>query len=134
LLLRVGGGSSPHIFARAGRRRVTAVSRQPPVAALATPREKNRSIGEERDHEDPIGRLPGVNDKTIISLLEKPPAEPGTIDPGPSLSSVAEFVADAIAELRRNDGLSHLLAGIAADGREPTEADREWAREALGVS
>jgi Arc/MetJ-type ribon-helix-helix transcriptional regulator len=49
-------------------------------------------------------------------------------------SSVSAFVARAIEEHGRYEQLSVLLSEMAAEGGEPTDAGRAWARQALGLS
>lgn len=49
-------------------------------------------------------------------------------------ASVSAFVAEAIEDRGRYEGLSELLAEMAADGGAPTQADRTWARRALGLA
>jgi Arc/MetJ-type ribon-helix-helix transcriptional regulator len=48
-------------------------------------------------------------------------------------ASVSAFVAQAIDEHRRYADLSRLLSEMAAQAGAPTEADRAWARSALGL-
>lgn len=49
-------------------------------------------------------------------------------------ASVSAFVAAAIEEHGRYEQLGMLLSEMAADAGPPTDADREWARQALGLS
>ncbi len=49
-------------------------------------------------------------------------------------ASVSAFVAEAIVERRRYEDLSELLDEMAAEAGSPTDADRAWARDALGLS
>jgi Arc/MetJ-type ribon-helix-helix transcriptional regulator len=49
-------------------------------------------------------------------------------------TSVSSFVADALKEHGRYADLSELLTEMAADGGTPTQDDRTWARQALGLS
>jgi Arc/MetJ-type ribon-helix-helix transcriptional regulator len=49
-------------------------------------------------------------------------------------ASVSAFVADSIQERGRMCDLADLLADMAGQGGVPTEADRRWAREALGLA
>lgn len=49
-------------------------------------------------------------------------------------ASVSAFVADAIEEHGRYEQLAALLSEMANEAGTPTEGDRLWAREALGVS
>jgi Arc/MetJ-type ribon-helix-helix transcriptional regulator len=48
-------------------------------------------------------------------------------------TSVSAFVADAIREHGRYEGLAELLAEMATATGAPTQADRAWARRALGI-
>ena len=49
-------------------------------------------------------------------------------------ASVSAFVADAIEEHSRYASLAALLSEMATEAGTPTEEDRSWAREALGLS
>lgn len=48
-------------------------------------------------------------------------------------SSVSAFVAGAIEERGRYEDLAKLLTEMSVDVGAPTEQDRVWAREALGL-
>lgn len=48
--------------------------------------------------------------------------------------SVSAFVAAAIKEHARYSDLSELLTEMTAEGGTPTQEDRAWARNALGLS
>ncbi len=48
-------------------------------------------------------------------------------------TSVSAFVADAMQQRGRFDGLAELLAEMEADAGPPSQADRAWARRALGL-
>jgi len=47
--------------------------------------------------------------------------------------SVSAFIASALEEQERYADLASLLAEMAAEAGPPTEADRAWARQALGL-
>lgn len=49
-------------------------------------------------------------------------------------ASVSAFVAEAMEEHGRYEQLSVLLSEMAAQAGAPTDADRVWARQALGLS
>ena len=49
-------------------------------------------------------------------------------------NSVSAFIAAAIADKARFDDLEALLADMAAESGPPHEADRRWARQALGLA
>jgi Arc/MetJ-type ribon-helix-helix transcriptional regulator len=49
-------------------------------------------------------------------------------------ASVSAFVADAIEEHGHYEQLAALLSEMAAEAGPPTEEDRIWARQALGLS
>ena len=49
-------------------------------------------------------------------------------------ASVSAFVANAIEEHGRYGQLATLLSEMAAEAGPPTEEDRVWARQALGLS
>jgi len=49
-------------------------------------------------------------------------------------ASVSGFVAHAIEEHGRYEQLAALLSEMAIEAGTPTEGDRLWAREALGLS
>jgi Arc/MetJ-type ribon-helix-helix transcriptional regulator len=49
-------------------------------------------------------------------------------------ASVSAFVADAIEEHGRYEQLTGLLSEMAAEAGPPTDEDREWARQTLGLS
>ena len=49
-------------------------------------------------------------------------------------ASVSAFVAEAIEERGRYEQLSVLLSEMAAEAGPPTDVDRTWARQALGLS
>ncbi len=49
-------------------------------------------------------------------------------------ASVSAFVADAIEAHRRYEQLTVLLSEMAGDVGPPTEEDRSWARQTLGLS
>jgi Arc/MetJ-type ribon-helix-helix transcriptional regulator len=49
-------------------------------------------------------------------------------------ASVSAFVAQTIIEHGRHAELADLLADMATEDGPPTEADRAWARQALGLS
>jgi Arc/MetJ-type ribon-helix-helix transcriptional regulator len=48
-------------------------------------------------------------------------------------TSVSAFIADAMQQRRRYDGLSELLAEMSAEAGPPTDEHRAWARNALGL-
>jgi Arc/MetJ-type ribon-helix-helix transcriptional regulator len=48
-------------------------------------------------------------------------------------ASVSAFVANAIEEHGRYEQLAVLLSEMAAQARPPTEDDRLWARQTLGL-
>lgn len=48
--------------------------------------------------------------------------------------SVSAFVANAIEEHGRYEQLTVLLSEMAAEAGRPTEDDRRWARQTLGLS
>lgn len=48
-------------------------------------------------------------------------------------ASVSAFIAEALEERSRHGRLADLLAEMAADAGAPTEDDREWARQVLGL-
>lgn len=47
--------------------------------------------------------------------------------------SVSAFIAEALEEQSRYGRLAELLAEMAAEAGAPTEPDRDWARQALGL-
>lgn len=47
--------------------------------------------------------------------------------------SVSAYIALALAEHTAYDDLAQLLAEMAAEAGPPTEEDRDWARQALGL-
>jgi antitoxin ParD1/3/4 len=49
-------------------------------------------------------------------------------------TSVSAFVADAIEEHGRYEQLTVLLSEMADDAGPPSDDDRVWARQALGLS
>lgn len=49
-------------------------------------------------------------------------------------ASVSAFIADAIEKHGRYEQLAELLSEMAAEARPPTEEDRRWARQTLGLS
>jgi Arc/MetJ-type ribon-helix-helix transcriptional regulator len=49
-------------------------------------------------------------------------------------ASVSAFVAEAIKEHGRYEGLAELLAEMASEAGPPTHEDRTWARRALGLA
>lgn len=49
-------------------------------------------------------------------------------------SSVSAYIASAIADKTRFDDLEALLSDMAAEAGPPDDADRRWAREALGLA
>lgn len=49
-------------------------------------------------------------------------------------ASVSAFVAGAIEDHGRYEDLATLLADMAAEAGPPTEQDRRWARDALGLA
>ncbi len=49
-------------------------------------------------------------------------------------ASVSAFVANAIEEHGRYEQLAVLLSEMAIEAGAPTEEDRVWAREALGLA
>ena len=49
-------------------------------------------------------------------------------------ASVSAFVAGAIEKHGRYEQLSVLLSEMAAEAGPPTDVDRMWARQALGLS
>lgn len=49
-------------------------------------------------------------------------------------ASVSAFVANAIKEHGRYERLAVLLSEMAAEAGPPTEEDRMWARQTLGLS
>ena len=48
-------------------------------------------------------------------------------------ASVSAFVAGAIEEHGRYERLAELLSEMAAEAGPPSEADRTWARQTLGL-
>jgi hypothetical protein len=74
-----------------------------------------------------------VKDDKSVSLEQAPAGPRPAIADHPS-SSVSAFVADAINEQRRNDGLSQLLADLASVAGQPTQAGRTPARNPSQVS
>ncbi len=48
-------------------------------------------------------------------------------------ASVSAFIAGAMQQRRRYDGLTELLAEMSAEAGPPTEEHRAWARQALGL-
>jgi len=73
-----------------------------------------------------------VTDNDIPNLPDQAGGNEQAVLDRPS-PSVSAFVAAAIVEHRRNHGYSQLLADLDA-AAQPTEADRTWARDALGAS
>ncbi len=73
-----------------------------------------------------------MTDDTTPSLPDQAIATDRAVLDEPS-PAVCAFVAAAITEYRRDNGFSQLLADLDA-AAEPTDADRDWARGALGVS
>ncbi len=47
--------------------------------------------------------------------------------------SVSAYIAEALARRDADDELAEMLAEIYAETGPPSEADREWARRALGL-
>ncbi|HEX3874276.1 MAG TPA: hypothetical protein VHW26_09025 [Solirubrobacteraceae bacterium] len=75
-----------------------------------------------------------MTDKTTRELpIRALPAAAQTAADGTS-PTVSAFVAAAITEHRRADGLAQLLADMVAIDDEPTDDDRGSARDTLGVS
>jgi hypothetical protein len=70
-----------------------------------------------------------VTDNNISSFQDAPDAAGDR----PS-SSVSAFVADAISEQRRIDGLMQLLADMAAVGGDAADVGRTPTGDAVGVS
>lgn len=48
--------------------------------------------------------------------------------------SVSGFIAEALEEQSRYQGLAELLAEMTAQAGAPTKRDRDWARQALGLA
>jgi Arc/MetJ-type ribon-helix-helix transcriptional regulator len=48
-------------------------------------------------------------------------------------ASVSAFIADALEEHGRYEELAVLLSEMAAEAGPPTDEDRRWARETLGL-
>jgi hypothetical protein len=48
-------------------------------------------------------------------------------------SSLSGYIAATLAERQDYEDLAALLAEMAAEGGEPSDNDRRWAREALGL-
>ncbi len=71
--------------------------------------------------------------KIAISLpVEQVAAAQRAVDEGRS-PSLSEYISRALARRDDDSELREMLAEIYAESGEPTEADRTWARWALGL-
>lgn len=48
-------------------------------------------------------------------------------------TSVSAYIADSVTDRIRHDQLTEFLADMAAEAGPPGDADRQWARSALGL-
>lgn len=71
--------------------------------------------------------------KIAVSLPDELVAEARRAVAEGRSASVSAFVADAVAQRGRYEGLAELLSEMAAEAGPPTDADRSWARRALGL-
>lgn len=75
----------------------------------------------------------GMTTKIAISLPDELVAAARTAVSEGRAASVSAFVAEALEERSRYDELAALLAEMSAEAGPPTDRDRTWARQALGL-
>lgn len=71
--------------------------------------------------------------KIAISLPDELVAAARTAVSEGRAASVSAFVAEAVEEHGRYGELAELLAEMASEAGPPTDGDRAWARQALGL-
>lgn len=71
--------------------------------------------------------------KIAVSLPDELVAAARTAVAEGRAPSVSALIADALAEQSRYGWLADLLAQMAAEAGVPTERDRDWARQVLGL-
>lgn len=76
----------------------------------------------------------GMTTKIAVSLPDELVVAARQAVAAGQAASVSAFVADAIEEHGRYEQLAALLSEMAIEAGTPTEGDRLWAREALGLS
>jgi Arc/MetJ-type ribon-helix-helix transcriptional regulator len=71
--------------------------------------------------------------KLAVSLPDDLVADARSAVAAGRAASVSAYVASSMREQRRHEELAELLADMAAEGGAPTQEDRSWARQALGL-